>query len=83
MVLAYRYNSDTDTIKLTNCAQVTEIELSKKNAFDSVSQSFFQFCRNFKLIDLTRNEFSILCSLKYFTPDLPFLVEVSNIEKKL
>ena len=76
MILAYRYDSNNDTIKLTNSEEVTEIELAKKNAFDSISQSFFQFCRNFKKINLNNSEFSILCALKFFTPDLSFLVEV-------
>lgn len=81
LILAYRYDSDTDTIRLTNSEEVTEIELAKKNAFDSISQSFFQFCRNFKKINLNNNEFSILCALKFFTPDLSFLVERKKVQE--
>jgi len=48
LILAYRYDSDSDTIRLTNCVEVNESELSKNNAFGSNAESFFSVLSKFR-----------------------------------
>lgn len=86
MRLAYRYNKKLESLVLTNGSLVNEQILSKNEALGSYSsQLLFKYFRLFANYNLTNLQFSVLCSIKFFSIERSFLIErfkVQQIQEK-
>ena len=63
--LAYRYDSDEDKIYLSNGLAIDE-KLLMTQAFGCYGHTFFQFCRILSRLELTLEEFVLLCCVVFF-----------------
>lgn len=86
MRLAFRYNKKLDALVLTNGSLVNEQILSKNDGLGSYySQLLFKYFRLFSKYNLSNLQFSILCSIKFFSMERSFLIErfkVQQIQEK-
>jgi hypothetical protein len=64
--LAYRYESEDEKIYLSNGSFVDENILITQ-AFGCYGHTFFQFCRIFNRLELTIEEFVLLCCIAFFS----------------
>nr|ASL70516.1 nuclear receptor [Brachionus rotundiformis] len=88
MRLAYRYNKALDAVVLTNGSLVNDQILSKSDNSGLGSfytQTLFKYFRTFSKYNMTNLQFSILCSIKFFSIERSFLMErfkVQQIQEK-
>jgi len=66
--LAYRYEPDDDKLYLSNGLSIDENHLMTQ-AFGCYGHTFFQFCRIFSRLELTIEEFVLLCCIVFFSHD--------------
>jgi hypothetical protein len=66
---------------LSNGKKLDEQSLSGKNAFGLHSSLLFQYCRQLAAFNLNKIQFTLLCSLKFFTSDRPFLLERIKVQQ--
>jgi hypothetical protein len=79
--LAYRFNSITNCIHLSNGFPVDEKTLGQSNCFGTkFSHLFFEFCRQFAKFSMDLSQFSLFCGLKFFTNDRPLLIERNKVQ---
>jgi hypothetical protein len=64
--LAYRYESKDDKLYLSNGLSINE-NLLMTQAFGCYGHTFFQFCRIFNRLELTIEEFVLLCCIVFFS----------------
>jgi len=64
--LAYRYESDDDKLYLSSGLSIDE-NLLMTQAFGCYGHTFFQFCRLFNRLELTIEEFVLLCCIVFFS----------------
>ena len=64
--LAYRYEPEEDKLYLSNGACVDEHTL-RTQGFGCYGHTFFQFCRIFSRLELTIEEFVLLCCIVFFS----------------
>lgn len=64
--LAYRYEPEDDKIYLSNGTSVDENTL-RTNGFGCYGHTFFQFCRMFSRLEMTIEEFVLLCGIVFFS----------------
>ena len=64
--LAYRYEPEEDKLYLSNGACVDEHTLMKQG-FGCYGHTFLQFCRIFSRLELTIEEFVLLCCIVFFS----------------
>ena len=64
--LAYRYDFDDDKLYLSNGLVIDE-KLLMTQAFGCYGHTFFQFCRIFSRLELTMEEFVLLCCVAFFS----------------
>ncbi|RNA27203.1 retinoic acid receptor gamma-like [Brachionus plicatilis] len=84
MRLAYRYNKTLDALVLTNGSLVNEQILSKNdnNGLGSYySQLLFKYFRAFAKYNFTNLQFSILCSIRFFSIERSFLIERFKVQQ--
>ncbi|CAF0867243.1 unnamed protein product [Brachionus calyciflorus] len=81
--LAYRYNKTLDSLVLTNGSIVSELTLSSnENALGPYySQLLFSYFRLFSKYNLSSLQFSILCSIKFFSIERSFLIERPKVQQ--
>lgn len=63
--LAYRYEPEDDKLFLSNGASVDE-NLLMTQAFGCYGHTFLQFCRIFSRLELTIEEFVLLCGIVFY-----------------
>ncbi|CAF1015065.1 unnamed protein product [Adineta steineri] len=66
--LAYRYEPEEDKLYLSNGLTVDE-NILMTQGFGCYGHTFFQFCRIFSRLELTIEEFVLLCSIIFFSHD--------------
>lgn len=66
--LAYRYEPEEDKLYLSNGATVDE-QMLMTQAFGCYGHTFFQFCRIFSRLELTIEEFVLLCGIVFYSFD--------------
>ncbi|UJR10157.1 hypothetical protein I4U23_014373 [Adineta vaga] len=66
--LAYRYEPEDDKLYLSNSLTVDE-NILMTQGFGCYGHTFFQFCRIFSRLELTIEEFVLLCSIVFFSHD--------------
>lgn len=66
--LAYRYEPEEDKLYLSNGACIDEHTL-RTQGFGCYGHTFFQFCRIFSRLELTIEEFVLLCCIVFFSYD--------------
>jgi len=66
--LAYRYEPEDDKLYLSNGLSIDENHLMTQ-AFGCYGHTFFQFCRLFNRLELTIEEFVLLCCIQFFSHD--------------
>lgn len=82
MRLAFRYNKTLDSLVLTNGSLVNEQILSKNDGLGFYySQLLFKYFRLFAKYNLSNLQFSVLCSIKFFSTERSFLIERSKIQQ--
>lgn len=83
MRLAYRYNKTLDSLVLTNGSLVNEHILSSTNTLlgSYYSQLVFAYIRSFSKYNFTNLQFSILCSIKFFSNERSFLIERAKVQQ--
>jgi len=64
--LAYRYEFENDKLYLSNGLSIDE-NLLMTQAFGCYGHTFFQFCRLFNRLELTIEEFVLLCCIVFFS----------------
>lgn len=64
--LAYRYEPEEDKLYLSNGITVDENTLMTQG-FGCYGHTFFQFCRIFSRLELTVEEFVLLCCIVFFS----------------
>ena len=72
--LAYRYEPDDDCLYLSNGLSIDE-NLLMNQAFGCYGHTFFQFCRLFSRLEMTIEEFVLLCCIVFFSHGKDFLLE--------
>lgn len=77
--LAYRYEPDDDCLYLSNGLSIDE-NLLMSQAFGCYGHTFFQFCRLFNRLEMTIEEFVLLCCIVFFSHDR---IENSITRKKI
>ncbi|CAF0731614.1 unnamed protein product [Didymodactylos carnosus] len=78
--LAYRYEPEEDKLYLSNGACVDE-ETLRQQGFGCYGHTFLQFCRIFSKLELTIEEFSLLCCIVFFSYDRPIVECRTKIEE--
>lgn len=66
--LAYRYEPEEDKLYLSNGSSVDE-QLLMTQAFGCYGHTFLQFCRIFSRLELTVEEFALLCGIVFYSYD--------------
>ncbi|CAF4440072.1 unnamed protein product [Rotaria socialis] len=66
--LAFRYEPEDDKLYLSNGTSVDEHTL-RTQGFGCYGHTFFQFCRIFNRLELTVEEFVLLCGVVFFSHD--------------
>lgn len=64
--LAFRYEPDDDCLYLSNGLSIDE-NLLMTQAFGCYGHTFFQFCRLFNRLEMTMEEFVLLCCIVFFS----------------
>ena len=64
--LAYRYEPEEDKLYMSNGATVDE-QVLMAQAFGCYGHTFFQFCRIFSRLELTIEEFVLLCGIVFYS----------------
>jgi hypothetical protein len=64
--LAYRYEPEEDKLYLSNGASVDE-HLLMSQAFGCYGHTFLQFCRIFSRLELSIEEFVLLCGIVFYS----------------